>query len=53
MTETVFGLFGQGVTVLMEFRIDRGSMKLLYYSVIALCMAVVSVLALRCRRKAA
>ena len=41
------------LTVLMEFRIDRGSMKLLYYSVIALCMAVVSVLALRCRRKAA
>ena len=41
------------LTVLMEFRIDRGSMKLLYYSVIALCMTVVSVLALRCRRKAA
>ena len=41
------------LTVFMEFRIDRGSMKLLYYSVIALCMAVVSVLALRCRRKAA
>ena len=41
------------LTVFMEFRIDRGSMKLLYYSVIALCMTVVSVLALRCRRKAA
>lgn len=41
------------LTVFMEFRIDRGSMKLLYYSVIALCMALVSVLALRCRRKAA
>lgn len=41
------------LTVFMEFRIDRGSMKLLYYSVIALCMAMVSVLALRCRRKAA
>lgn len=41
------------LTVFMEFRIDRGSMKLLYYSVIALCMAVVCVLALRCRRKAA
>ena len=41
------------LTVFMEFRIDRGSMKLLYYSVIALCMAVVSVLALRCWRKAA
>lgn len=39
-----------GVTVLMEFRIDRGAMKLLYYSVIALCMAAVSVLGLRCRR---
>ena len=41
------------LTVFMEFRIDRGSMKLLYYSVIALCMTAVSVLALRCRRKAA
>ena len=41
------------LTVFMEFRIDRGSMKLLYYSVIALCMTVVSVLELRCRRKAA
>ena len=33
------------LTVFMEFRIDRGSMKLLYYSVIALCMTVVCVLA--------
>ena len=41
------------LTVFMEFRIDRGSMKLLYYSVIALCMTAVCVLALRCRRKAA
>lgn len=46
-------IVGVALTVFMEFRIDRGSMKLLYYSVIALCMAVVSVLALRCRRKAA
>lgn len=41
------------LTVFMEFRIDRGSMKLLYYSVIALCMTAVCVLALWCRRKAA
>ena len=41
------------LTVFMEFRIDRGSMKLLYYIVIALCMTAVCVLALRCRRKAA
>ena len=46
-------IVGVALTVFMEFRIDRGSMKLLYYSVIALCMTAVCVLALRCRRKAA
>lgn len=36
-----------GLTVFMEFRLDRGSLKLLYYSVIALCMAVTCAINLR------
>ncbi len=41
-----------GVGIWMEFRVDRGSLKLLYYGVMALCMGVILFMALRNRRKA-
>ncbi len=34
----------------MEFLVDRGPDKLLYYSVMSLCVAVIAVLALICRK---
>lgn len=41
-----------GVGIYMEFRVDRGSLKLLYYIVMGLCMAVITLMALVCRRRA-
>lgn len=41
-----------GVGIWMEFRVDRGSLKLLYYGVMALCMGAILFMALRNRRKA-
>lgn len=41
-----------GVGILMEFRVDRGSLKLLYYTVMTLCMAVIAAMTFRCRRMA-
>ena len=41
-----------GVGIYMEFRVDRGSLKLLYYGVMALCMGVITAMALICRAKA-
>lgn len=41
-----------GVGIYMEFRVDRGSLKLLYYSVMALCMGVITAMSLTCRVKA-
>lgn len=41
-----------GLGIFMEFRVDRGSLKLLYYGVMTLCMAVIAAMALICRRKA-
>lgn len=41
-----------GVGIWMEFRVDRGSLKLLYYGVMALCMGTILFMALRNRRKA-
>lgn len=39
-----------GVAVAMEFLVDRGPDKLLYYSVMSLCVAVIAALALICRK---
>lgn len=41
-----------GVGIWMEFRVDRGSLKLLYYGVMALCMGTILGMALVDRRKA-
>ena len=41
-----------GLAVFMEFRVDRGSNKLLYYAVMSLCVAVITWMALKCRSKA-
>lgn len=41
-----------GVGIWMEFRVDRGPLKLLYYSVMALCMGTILFMALRNRRRA-
>lgn len=41
-----------GLAVFMEFRVDRGSNKLLYYAVMAACVAVITTMALKCRSKA-
>ena len=41
-----------GLAVFMEFRVDRGSNKLLYYAVMASCVAVITWMTLRCRSKA-
>lgn len=41
-----------GMGIFMEFRVDRGSMKMLYYAVMALCMGVLAVLALHMRARA-
>lgn len=41
-----------GVGILMEFRVDRGELKWLYYLVLSLCMAVIAGLALHLRRVA-
>lgn len=41
-----------GVGIWMEFRVDRGSMKLLYYGVMALCMGIILLMTLMNRRKA-
>lgn len=38
--------------ILMEFRVDRGSLKLLYYGVMTLCMATIAAMALTCRSRA-
>lgn len=40
-----------GVAVAMEFLVDRGPNKLLYYSVMSLCMAVLVALGLTCRSR--
>ena len=48
----LFALLLVGVGVVMEFRVDRGSLKLLYYSVMALCMALLGAMTLICRRRA-
>lgn len=40
-----------GVAVAMEFLVDRGPDKLLYYSVMSLCVAVIAALALLCRKR--
>ena len=45
-------LFLVGVGVWMEFRVDRGALKLLYYSVMTLCMALLGAMTLICRRRA-
>lgn len=42
-----------GTAVAMEFLVDRGALKLLYYSVMTLCMAAVAAAALWVRRRAA
>jgi len=41
-----------GVGIYMEFRVDRGSLKLLYYGVMALCMGAITAMSLLCRAKA-
>ena len=41
-----------GMGIFMEFRVDRGEMKMLYYAVMALCMAVLAVMALKLRTRA-
>ena len=41
-----------GLGIFMEFRVDRGSLKLLYYAVMILCMALIATMALVSRRKA-
>lgn len=41
-----------GVGIWMEFRVDRGSLKLLYYGVMALCMGTILLMAHHDRRKA-
>lgn len=41
-----------GMTIFMEFRLDRGEFKLLYYSVIALCMVLACAACLVVRRAA-
>lgn len=41
-----------GLGILMEFRVDRGSLKLLYYAVLSLCVGVIAALALICRSRA-
>lgn len=38
--------------IFMEFRVDRGSLKIIYYSVMTLCMAIIAALAFLCRRRA-
>lgn len=40
-----------GVGIWMEFRVDRGALKLLYYGVMALCMGIILYMALMDRRK--
>ncbi|MBQ8313123.1 MAG: prolipoprotein diacylglyceryl transferase [Clostridia bacterium] len=41
-----------GLGIFMEFRVDRGSLKLVYYAVMILCMALIATMALVSRRKA-
>lgn len=41
-----------GMGIFMEFRVDRGSLKLVYYAVMILCMALIAAMALLSRRKA-
>lgn len=41
-----------GMGIFMEFRVDRGSLKLLYYGVMTLCMGLILFMALICRSKA-
>lgn len=41
-----------GMGIFMEFRVDRGPNKLLYYSVLSLCVGLIAALALIFRRKA-
>ena len=41
-----------GLAIFMEFRVDRGSNKLLYYAVMAACVAAITTMALKCRSKA-
>ena len=41
-----------GLAIFMEFRVDRGSNKILYYAVMSLCVAVITWMALQCRAKA-
>ena len=41
-----------GLAVFMEFRVDRGSNKLLYYAVMSACVAVITWMTLHCRSKA-
>jgi len=41
-----------GMGIFMEFRVDRGSLKLLYYGVMTLCMGLILLMALICRSKA-
>jgi len=41
-----------GMGIFMEFRVDRGSLKLLYYAVMALCMTVLALMALKMRARA-
>lgn len=41
-----------GLGIFMEFRVDRGELKLLYYGVMILCMGLIALMALICRRKA-
>lgn len=41
-----------GVGIWMEFRVDRGALKLLYYGVMTLCMGTILTMALVDRRKA-
>lgn len=37
--------------ILMEFRVDRGALKWLYYTVMALCMGGIAAMALHCRKQ--
>lgn len=41
-----------GLGIFMEFRVDRGSLKMLYYAVLTLCMGTIAALALALRCKA-
>ncbi|MBE5804444.1 MAG: hypothetical protein E7316_08030 [Clostridiales bacterium] len=40
-----------GLGIYMEFRVDRGSLKLVYYGVMTLCMATITGMALICRHR--